>query len=145
MTCNSRLHFCREIGNFLSMNCCSPLWFCSNLKLVWMRLNKNLRLGSYNTIPFWNSQFVFDWHKRLFFQRNEDRKRERGEKIEFEQMLAFSAQSTFVWQIWSFEARASFISFILFGKSHFPERINWIGLSQKKTMCHCLTVIKPDT
>ena len=23
-TCNRRLHFCREIGNFLSLRCCSP-------------------------------------------------------------------------------------------------------------------------
>ena len=37
-TCNSQLHFCREIGNFLPLQRCSPLKFCSNLRLVWTRL-----------------------------------------------------------------------------------------------------------
>ena len=30
-TCNSQLHFYREIENFLSLHCYSPMQFCSNL------------------------------------------------------------------------------------------------------------------
>ena len=37
--CDSPFHFCREIGSFLSLLCCCPLRFCTDLRLVRTRFN----------------------------------------------------------------------------------------------------------
>ena len=72
-TCNSQLHFYREIENFLSLHCYSPMQFCSNLSEPGFR---------YCNYPGWQLNCIPDIWKlsNLFFPGCSTTIRTRGSR-----------------------------------------------------------------
>ena len=72
----SQLHFCREIRNFLSLCCCNPLRFCSDLWLVWESL-KRPEMASLQTYGEESRGQRWAWWRRSCGRRSFDRGRRR--------------------------------------------------------------------